>query len=138
MTSDAAPTVHCSRCGREGHAAGTGRPWFLPHEWQGTLSEAVCPGCQYAEWHPHCSSLVDVDGERVDLSAIPREERALERLSRCEYIDLTVSWIDDADWPQAWRCPECGGTGFEGVHRDYQQSGLRGTSFTIDADTDDD
>jgi hypothetical protein len=78
----------------------------------------LCPGCQYAEWHPHCTSLVDADDERVDLSSMPQEEWDETSITRCEYIDLDVSWIDDADEPQGWRCARCGGSEFEGVHRD--------------------
>lgn len=65
----------------------------------------VCPGCQYAEWHPLCESLVDFDGERLDLHKIPREEIVWSRVSRCEYLDLTVSWIGDEDEPDSWDVP---------------------------------
>ena len=58
---------------------------------------------------------------------MPREERDTDSWRECDYIDLSVSWIEDADWPKNWRCPECGGTDFEGVHRDYPQSGLKGS-----------
>jgi hypothetical protein len=36
--------------------------------WEGSLHDAVCPGCQLAEWVPLCQSLVDKDGELVDLT----------------------------------------------------------------------
>ena len=94
----------------------------------------VCPGCQYAEWHPLCESLVDFDGERLDLHKIPREEIVWSRVSRCEYLDLTVSWIGDEDEPDSWTCPDCGGTAFIGVHRDYQCSGLKGALFVTEVD----
>jgi hypothetical protein len=55
-------------------------------------------------------------------------------LGYCDYIDLSISWVDDADSPKSWTCPECGGTDFEAVHRDYGQAGLKGTSFTVNTD----
>jgi hypothetical protein len=131
--------VACVRCGRTAKPL----PWGLPEGWEGTPSEAICPGCQYAEWHPHCTSLVSYrDGERVDPEVdwanMPREEWDFESLMRCDYIDLGVSWIDDADWPKEWRCPKCGGTDFEGVHRDYPPSGLQPGSFEVDISDPDD
>lgn len=63
---------------------------------------------------------------------MPREEWDETSVTRCEYIDLDVSWIDDAHEPHGWRCPRCGGTEFEGVHRDYRPSGMAGTSFTVE------
>lgn len=84
----------------------------------------MCPGCQYAEWHPRCTSVVtsEVDDEgkreRVDLAGMPREESDLSTVTRCGYVDLSVAWIDDADWPHGWTCPDCGGTesmGYTGV-----------------------
>jgi hypothetical protein len=92
----------------------------------------VCPGCQYAEWHPLCRGIVDFDGERVDLNVLPREEIVWNRLSYCEYLDLTVAWIDDDDWPREWRCPDCGCTEFVGVHRDYPPSGFAGARFNVE------
>lgn len=55
----------------------------------------------------------------------------------CDYIDLSMAWIEDADWPKEWTCPECGGTDFEGVSRDYQASGLKGAAFTVDVEESD-
>lgn len=154
-------TITCFRCGR---APRDDEPLIpppvnMPAAWEGP--PAVCPGCQYAEWHPHCTS-VRVEsgyGARLDLEAIARGEtvtvevdgapvvfRSLDdvkalpegEIGRCEYIDLDVSWIDDADPPAEWRCPECGGTQFEGVHRDYQAAGLKYTSFATEIEEDDD
>ena len=106
--------------------------------------EAVCPSCQYVEWHPHCTSLLDaMTGERIDAAvewaAMPPEERDYSRLMRCEYIDTTVAWTDDDYSPPAsWRCPRCGGTTFEAVHRDYLPSGLSSARFSVEgADVED-
>jgi hypothetical protein len=60
----------------------------------------------------------------------PREHR--RPLAYCEYIDLTVSWIEEEDWPEGWCCPRCGGTTFEGVHRDYPPAGIQPGSFTVE------
>jgi hypothetical protein len=100
----------------------------------------ICPGCQYVEWHPHCTSLVDVEtGERVDpavdWAAMPRDEWELSRLTRCEHIDLTVVGIE-TEGQMKWRCPDCGGTTFEWVHRDYPPSGLRPGGFRAELDED--
>lgn len=134
--------MNCSRCGRAPHpdepiqCAEVG----LPVEWTGTKNESVCPGCQYVEWHPHCTSLVDVmSGERVDprvdWAAFPREECDFNSLTRCEYIDMTISiTIDDPEWVRKWTCPNCGGTEFDYVRRDYLSSGLQPGSFTVDDD----
>jgi len=77
-----------------------------------------------------------VAGERVDPEVdwahMPREEWDFSELTRCEYIDLTVSYIEDQ--PSEWTCPRCGGTTFEGVHRDYTPSGLAGTAFEVGGD----
>lgn len=102
-----------------------------PNGWE--TPPLVCPSCQFAEWHPHCTSWLDDEGNRVswrdengepvlapEIAAMPYEERHGIPWQECDYIDLTVSWTDDDECPQAWRCPECGGTAFEGVHRDYQ------------------
>lgn len=105
---------------------------FADIGWSGTADAAVCPGCQFAEWHPHCMSIVDIDGERVDFAKVPAHEIDAGSVFRCEYIDLDVSWIEDDDYPESWTCPKCGGTEFEGVHRDYQPSGLEGASFTVE------
>lgn len=104
---------------------------MVPDGWEGAVHNAVCPGCQIAGWHPLCTSLVDRDGQRVDVEAIPREEWDRNTVFRCEYLDLSVSWIEDDDWPDPWQCPECGGTSFEGVHRDYPRSGLSGAAFEV-------
>lgn len=142
-------SIACSRCGRKDEMNGA----FLPDGWEGSALEAVCAGCQYAEWHPHCTSVrVEAGyGDRLDVEALERGEavtvnidetpvviRSVEDLSGlgtgeigwCDYIDLGISWIDDADFPSSWTCPECGGTTFEGVHRDYMASNLKGASFS--------
>ena len=49
----------------------------------------------------------------------------------CEYIDLTVSWVDDADMPEHWQCPRCGGTEYEFVHPDYPPSGFHPGQFEV-------
>jgi predicted nucleic-acid-binding Zn-ribbon protein len=139
---------------------------LLPVGWEGTITfpkdgepsvglGPVCPNCQYAEWHPHCTSTrADFGyGERIDTETLQRDGqlvvvgddgipvivRSLEDLQElgvgwCDYIDLAVSWIEDDDEPKVWTCSKCGGTEFEGVHRDYRQSGLQGASFTTEID----
>ena len=99
--------------------------------WEGHDREPVCPSCQLAHWHPHCTSLVDVGGERVDLAVIPREEWDPNSVFRCEYIDLTRGYLEEDDWPETWTCPSCGGTEFEFVHADYMPSGLQPSSFEL-------
>jgi hypothetical protein len=49
-----------------------------------------------------------------------------DALGWCDYIDLSVSWLDDGAEPRQWRCPSCGGTKFEGVHCAKRISRLRG------------
>ena len=175
-------TVRCSRCQREGEiipdaVQGPGGLWAMfPEGWTGSISregianDAICSGCQLAEWHPHCTSLRTGecgDGERVDIEALKRGKsfvvqseahmieadtdeaetdegvrvgvvidsvpvvvRSLDDLgqigvNQCGYVDLTVSWTDE-DYPNGtddipegwWRCPQCGGTDFDGVHAD--------------------
>ena len=61
---------------------------------------------------------------------MPREEWIGE-LSKCDYVDLTVSWVEDADYPSEWTCMLCGGSTFEGVHRDYPRSGLHPGNFNL-------
>jgi hypothetical protein len=146
-------TVACVRCGR---VAELPAPGVVPPEgWEGTAAAAVCPGCQYVEWHPHCTSLRSDYGYggRVDVEALARGEsvtyqdqdgdtliaRSLHdvrgELAYCDYIDTSIAWTDDADFPASWTCPKCGGITFEGVHRDYMQSGLKG-SFSADVEED--
>jgi hypothetical protein len=99
---------------------------------------AGLPACQFAEWHPHCTSLIDVMTRervepRIDWAAMPREEWDFNSLTRCEYLDLTISVVkedSDADWTQDWQCQDCGGTAYDWVHRDYMPSGLQPGSFT--------
>ena len=132
--------ITCTRCRREAEA----NPPMLPEGWEGSIHEAVCPGCQSAVWHPHCTSIRAESGygERVDLEALDRGESTTVTVDGmpillrtraeaetlgvawCDYIDLAVSRTDgDDDWPTDWRCTECGGTAFEWVHPDYQGSG---------------
>jgi len=147
--------VTCTRCARTADA----QPPGLPDDWEGSVNDAVCPGCQYAEWHPRCTSVRAEHGygERIDVEALKRGEpttvnvnglpvllRSTSELEPlgvgwCDYIDLSVAFLDPSDdWPQEWRCPECGGTTFEGVHADYQASGLKGAGFngTVEGDED--
>ncbi len=144
--------VACSRCGREEE---TTPDLHLPLNWEGP--PAVCPGCQFAEWHPHCTS-VRADfgyGERIDIEALERGEATVVEsdgvsvalrsfadveamgVGWCDHIDLTISHVDDGGaWPETWTCPECAGTTFEWVHGDYQGSGLKGTTFGVELDED--
>jgi hypothetical protein len=139
--SDPSSTIACSRCGRASRADEPLLPVVnLPDAWQGP--PPVCPGCQFTEWHPRCTSLRSNSGhgDRVDLETLRRGESIVlsvdgvavriatldelrelpqRALGWCDYIDLAVSWLDVSDPPQQWCCPRCGGTGFEGVHRDY-------------------
>jgi len=132
--------ITCSRCGKPADSDQTqGWPWG----WEGTASEAVCPDCQFCTWHPHCLSLVDREGKRVDPSidwaSMPPAERDYSGLSRCEHIDLSVPVLDvERDWPERWTCPRCGGTEFELVHRDYEASGLAGAGFVAELTEPDD
>ena len=125
--------VVCDRCGKTAPVA-LHNDWPAPPPgWEGTVHAAVCPNCQYAEWHPHCTSLIDVDGERVDpgaWDAFPEAERDYSRLAPCEYIDTSVAWTDDDETP-TWRCPSCGGSTFEGVHRDYPPSGFGAARYRV-------
>lgn len=68
---------------------------------------------------------------------MPREEWDTSTWTECDYIDPGISWIEDDDRPKEWRCPECGGTELEGIHRDYRQSGLKGSSFSVSVEDDD-
>src|SRR5947208_4207597 len=88
------PNMHvtCTRCAKSSESFD---PPAWPEGWEGSVSEAVCPGCQYVEWHPLCEGIVDFGGRRVDLSVIARNKIDPNRLSRCEYLDLTVAWIGD-------------------------------------------
>lgn len=117
----------CSRCQRTDSRPLPG-PTAIPDGWEGSHLEPVCPGCQLAAWHPHCTSVVDFHGERVDVAAIPRKEWGVGLLMHCGYLDTSVSYYSD-ELPDAWACPDCGGTEFELVHADYQQSGLRPGGF---------
>ena len=56
-----------------------------------------------------------IDGVPVRVERLAELEAGT--LGWCGYLDMTVSWTDDDDPPQEWRCPGCGGTQFEGVHR---------------------
>jgi hypothetical protein len=88
--------VRCQRCGREGASRLVGAMAVVPEGWEGTIHDAVCAGCQYAEWHPLCESILTWDGERVDrdrLAAMPRDEWKRDDFTRYEYLDLTVSVI---------------------------------------------
>jgi len=146
--------VRCLRCGRDGEAS----PPVPPDGWEGSISEPICPGCQSAEWHPHCTSVRAESGygQRIDLEALARGESTTVDVDGvpvvlrstsdaqsldaawCDYIDLSIARTDgDADWLTEWRCDACGGTGFEWVHADYMQSGLGGTSFDLRVEEDD-
>jgi predicted nucleic-acid-binding Zn-ribbon protein len=142
------PTVVCERCGRTADAERA----FLPVGWESSLNHAVCPGCKYVEWHPHCTSLVTWEARpedslypnqrvdpKVDWASMPREEWDFGSLTRCEYIDVTIACVEgEGDPPTEWRCPKCGGTEFELVHRDYEPSGIRMFGLTVEVDDDDD
>ena len=121
---------HCVRCGA---TAERQQPNLIPDGWDGTIRAGVCPNCQLAEWHPHCTSLVTIiptdgsipPGQRVDRTVDwPREEWDLIELERCDYIDPTIAvTYADENRPTDWRCPRCGGTSFEWVQADYPHAG---------------
>ena len=101
MNEQSFETIHCSRCTREASREEmdshrlTG---LLPDGWEGWLPDGgVCPGCQSAFWHPHCRSLVDIEGERVDVQAIPREEWTGE-VDWCDYVDRENGYLEE-NWP---------------------------------------
>lgn len=155
-------TTTCSRCGRVADGALDDLIFYDDagnldpvRTWTGSQNEAVCPGCQLTTWHPHCTS-VRADqgyGERVDVDALARGEQVTfhdsdgvlltarsfddvrDMLGWCDYIDQSLSFLSD-EIPESleWQCPECGGTSYEFVQPDYQQSGLRGTSFRTEID----
>jgi hypothetical protein len=87
----------------------------------GAPHDAVCPNCQLAGWVAHCTSLVDSDGDHVDLSAIPEAEQAVETLMPCGWIDQSHTYADDEFPDAAWRCPQCDGSGVELVKADYNE-----------------
>jgi ribosomal protein S27AE len=126
--------VTCSRCHQ---TTGTLMQYKtcqgVPEGWEGSPDEPICPNCEMVGWVPHCISLVDQDLERVDLDSIPRSEWSETGVFYCEYIDYSVSWVDnDKDWPEHWQCPRCGGTAFEGVHPDYPPGGIFPGQFQVD------
>jgi hypothetical protein len=143
--------VHCIRCGETGESIGEEFP-VVPTGWESTVDKPVCPNCQFTEWHPHCMALLDwktdevVDPE-VDWADMPPEERDYDSVRYCEFIDLTVSYLDEdlllaTDEDYRWQCPECGAehriqqdenarSTFEFVHRDYIPGGLRGAGFEV-------
>ena len=111
--------IVCCRCQRQaredefGSREGWPKDW--PLDWEGHSAEAICPGCQSASWHPHCTSIVDSLGQRVDVAAMPVEEMK-GLVEQCGTVDTSVSWLSDEAAPTSWRCPSCGGTDFIGVH----------------------
>jgi hypothetical protein len=133
------PTT-CSRCQRTDE-----RPFIdlaslepLVEAWEGTLAEPVCPHCQLAAWHLHCTGVVDVEGVRVEIGAIPRSEWDANSVFRCGYIDVEHRFLEEDEWPIEWTCPKCGGTRFEFVRRDYLPSGLQPGSFSGEVEEFDD
>ena len=123
--------IRCARCRRSPR---DDEPLVegLPRGWEGSSLEGVCPGCQFAEWHPLCDAIVDSQGGRVGIlqalsttarplsptiAVIPLEELNTSHWTYCGYLDLTISWLDDENGPGKWRCPHCGGTKYVGVHR---------------------
>jgi ribosomal protein L37E len=143
--------IRCSRCGKEGETRGTGNTALVPHGWEGSPSEPVCPGCQLAEWHPLCQSLLNEEGARVAaqtfegkivlepaIAAMPQEEVTASEWDWCEYLDLSLAYLDPAQAPTEWTCPRCGGQVFILVHADYPLSNLRGTTFTAEIEKDED
>jgi hypothetical protein len=126
----------CTRCGRESESE---QPGLLPEGWGHGYwldarkeFEVVCDRCQFAEWVPHCTSVTDWDGDRVDVDALRASGRDIPEASvkYCDYVDLSLSFSED-NWPESWTCPQCGGTTFEGVKRDYHKSGLDHGDFTV-------
>jgi hypothetical protein len=136
------PRALCSRCMREPSPAERCDTWGIPEGWEGSASQLVCPGCQPAAWHPRCTSLRADSGygDRVDLAALESGESLVVTIDEvpvriaslsdlttfdvgtfgwCDFIDWSVSWVEDEDFPEEWSCPKCGGTEFEGVH-DYR------------------
>ena len=147
---DRPTVVTCVRCRKEGEARGEGNTALVPEGWEGTIKEPVCPGCQLAEWHPLCESVVDEDGRRVGarvgyefvyeswIEAMPPEERSGSEgdWRWCEHLDLSLSYLDPATAPAEWTCAECGGHAFVLVHADYPRSGMRGSAFTAEVEED--
>jgi hypothetical protein len=56
--------IRCARCRRSPR---DDEPLVegMPRGWEGSSLEGICPGCQYAEWHPICDAIVDTQGGRV-------------------------------------------------------------------------
>lgn len=89
--------ITCIRCGKESMT----RRGHLPHEydaegeivfptWTGSVDEAICPGCQYAEMHPHCTSIRAESGygERIDFAALTRGERVVVQTGTLDGDDV--------------------------------------------------
>ena len=74
------------------------------------------PGCELADWHPHCTSVVDKDGSLVDIAVFPRDEW-VGLVVWCGYLDLSLTVPPEGERLH-WRCPQCGGTEYELVHAD--------------------
>jgi DNA-directed RNA polymerase subunit RPC12/RpoP len=131
--------ARCVRCGKqEPFTYDADLTRWPPEGWEETVG-LVCPGCQYAAWHPYCESIVDGDGNRVKRKELLRlfaRRRELEEqlrqgedgpaladeydaalVEQCGYVDLTVSWFTEEKPPKGWRCPKCGGKKFVGIHR---------------------
>src|SRR4051812_4974295 len=88
--------LYCVRFGREATTGYAGNVTLVPDEWEGTFHEPVCPGCQLAEWHPHCTSVRwDAGyGERVDLEKLKRSEPVT--IQTMDGVPIVLRSLEDA------------------------------------------
>jgi hypothetical protein len=84
------------------------------------------------------SVTVTIDGDLVILRSL-EDLKALGEgeIGWCDYLDREHAYVDEADFPTEWTCPECGGTTFEFIHADYPASNLKGTTFRTETEEDD-
>jgi hypothetical protein len=66
--------LRCLRSPRDDEAVHSG----VPTGWEGSVRAVICPGCQYAEWHPLCDAIVDFEGGRLGYARTLRAGPILE------------------------------------------------------------